>query len=403
MKTMSFLLGLSLNLTVWASFLFDASLSPLERRIIERDLENICSLDFTVPTDERFRRIFQMEDASCEGLTAWAKERVRYLMKAPRGRLILGENDHLEEKDILFRLERMETVFFVSPIADILYAANLGGELTEYSNLGQNLDVSLLFVEHDYLSHLRTLLLPVGKGDVGLMDSFFLWQHHPNPDTPDSLANSIFRFSLLLHEARHRNRSGHIPCRYDPQDKRCDNGADGPFGTEASFLSWAIQACGPCSDDEKDILSQHLAMAESRINNPDHYSEEGQGEGPPHLAPEEIDCVEDLGPGATVFEGELGPECPFFLNPRKRAHYWRFSLEGRQKMTISLQSHAVDSYLYLFSEGHSSILRENDDAWNFTAHARLHGVLWPGDYILAATTYREGEEGPYRLEVTLEE
>ena len=403
MKMISFFACLSFS--VFGVVKFDVSLSFLEKSVLRQDFDNICRLDFSLEKGELFRRIFGPQGDSCEGLKEWFSDRVEYLVKdGPlRGRLIPGENSHLSERDVDDLMNGARWAYLSPPLVNVAHAHLLGGEFLQFLRNPVGLvNAFFLFIEEGYfINHFSTTLLPIEDssplGLIGLSDIFFLHPAYQNGNL-HSLANSILRFSILLHEAAHVAIPYHVSCRRNPAITLCDDVVDGPHGVKASFLDWAKGACGECSDEDRDILSRHQQISVSMINDLNrHWEEEPVDSG--DFLPEEVSCVESLGPGNSLMENFFDPRCPFVLNAYRYARYYHFSLEVPEDVSMFLQSPVADTQLYLFREGNPLSIGSNDDIVSGVTHSHLTLPLRPGNYVLAVTTYREAQRASFRLSI----
>ena len=117
------------------------------------------------------------------------------------------------------------------------------------------------------------------------------------------------------------------------------------------------------------------------------------GEPPPS------DCVLALSGDGTI-NGEWAAGCDSEVSGRGYARYYTFTVEQRSQVTITLESSAADTYLYL-REGTSksgAYLQENDD-YEGTTKSLIQAELEAGEYTIEATTFGAGEAGDFTLTV----
>ena len=94
---------------------------------------------------------------------------------------------------------------------------------------------------------------------------------HPDQRDIYAMSNSIFRVSILIHEALHNDDSfDHIECSAieDEGVMGCDNDSYKTNGMDSVFLLYAPNICGGCSDEGKRILRERGMEYLDRINWP---------------------------------------------------------------------------------------------------------------------------------------
>ena len=275
---------------------FDRSISPEQRHIIERDLENLCRLNYDLKNREMdaakrvLQMVFEIEEVSCERLKNWLHKRVKWIT----GNFDFGDRVIIQRQEsswwnsldwsLFYFVQEWKTERNMNHHARAMnFGATLFGILKIYDReqwfssyrFGE-FETWFKFIRDDG----REILLPITTPRVGIIrlaENFFLSQYHPNSSKVDSLGNSLFRMGLLFHEARHSDGHGEhtifphdAPCSQTAVAKEsrsgCDSALNGAYGIEFTFLNYAIQACDRCSEKEKDILIQHAVWVSKRAN-----------------------------------------------------------------------------------------------------------------------------------------
>ena len=275
---------------------FDRSVTLEQQRIVERDLENLCRLNYDLQSKEAYaakrilQMVFEIEEVNCATLRDWLQERVKWItgdFKFKERVFIQREEPTLWDSVHWYWFYIVQERTFERAMNGYAFAMNLGGELID---LLQRVEKSewissyrfgefktwFKFIRDDG----RPVLLPIATPRVGIISlarDFFLHPSHPNPLQADSLSNSLYRMGLLFHEARHSDGHGeHLifphdaPCSQTDLMKEsemgCDSASNGAYGIEFAFLNYAIQTCERCNPEEKEILIQRAVVTSHRIN-----------------------------------------------------------------------------------------------------------------------------------------
>ena len=112
-------------------------------------------------------------------------------------------------------------------------------------------------------------------------------------------------------------------------------------------------------------------------------------------------CGEAL-TGDGVSSGEWAEGCPSAVADRGYARYYGFTLEDSSEVTITLESTAADTYLYL-REGEArsgDSLYDNDDHEGSMEKSQIQQTLAAGSYTIEATTYDPDETGSFTLTIS---
>ena len=111
------------------------------------------------------------------------------------------------------------------------------------------------------------------------------------------------------------------------------------------------------------------------------------------------ECGETLTTDGTV-SGTWAAGCDSEVSGRGHARYYSFTLAQESEVTITLESTAADTYLYLRSGDARSgaFLYQNDDDGG-TTKSTIEETLAADSYTIEATTYGTGETGNFTLTV----
>ena len=287
------------------AIVFDKSVPLAHQRTVEDDLENLCrQIDYNLETEkaraarEVVKRMFEIEEVNCIQLRDWLEERIKLIvyfttLEELNARIIFQRSNKLKELSLFGRIGKKFSGFMGRLTINYIFnfkaqSANLGKIIYNISQLPEERERYVdPFQDSDNYFRYRGAngdegLIPVvtpGVGIILLMKNFFYHRSFPNPATVNSVANSILRISLLIHEARHGDGHGdnatfsHVSC-FGGSDQsalkffargNCDNVLNGAFGLQAAFLDYAILACHSCSEREKSKLSQHLKEIKKNI------------------------------------------------------------------------------------------------------------------------------------------
>ena len=255
-----------------AALEFDASVSPEERRIINKDLENLCRLNYDLDDEDinYFFGIFGIETLSCDRLKRWLGERIgiitRHLSDLPYSVDHWRPRFFPEAIDYYFTGAYRKLLEREAQGGSSLGAFNLGTLVTEIRSTLSLSEYPAYFMRISDNAERSLVPLRTRQSIIYLMDRFF----HPQLGSADtsSIADSMLRLSLLFHEARHsdgfneeQSRFDHILCA----DGRrvCDDFFDEANGIHFTFLYFASLACDGCTDYERYVLN---AEAENRFH-----------------------------------------------------------------------------------------------------------------------------------------
>ena len=114
-------------------------------------------------------------------------------------------------------------------------------------------------------------------------------------------------------------------------------------------------------------------------------------------------CRLPLPPGDNVVVDAWTGGCQSEVTGRGYARYYSFYMSEPSRVTITLESQAADSYLYLRSGDATSgeILAENDDYPDGnTEQSKIAADLDVGVYTIESTTYEPDKTGEFKLTVT---
>ena len=99
-------------------------------------------------------------------------------------------------------------------------------------------------------------------------------------------------------------------------------------------------------------------------------------------------------PTGTV-DGQWASGCDSSERAGSHARYYRFTLDASSEVTVTLESSAADTYLYLRQGDATSgmALHENDGHEGSTSVSQIQETLAAGSYTVEATTYSAGATG----------
>ena len=271
---------------------FDRSLSLEQRHIIQRDLENLCRLNYDLRGREieMARRImqlvFEIEEINCHQLKSWLGRRVQWIIGDFdfRDRVIIQREEASLINSLAWSWFYFTQQQYLGRKMNDAHAMNFGGHLVQ---MLQRIEKNKWFYSYEFgefetwfkliRDDGRDIFLPITTPRVGIVsvsDHFFLNDTHPDPTRIDSLTNSFFRIGLLLHEARHNDGHGehtfflhNAPCnKFNSTKSECDNALNGTHGVEFTFLKYASLACDICNEGEKSVLALYAAAISELVN-----------------------------------------------------------------------------------------------------------------------------------------
>ncbi len=241
-------------------------MSPDERQIIKRDLDNLCRLDYRLtPTRQAkfFRDTFDFP-FDCFHLRDFLERHIQLITKdwgQVKG-VIRVELDHppnWSERKYYAKLIETWKNYSYPYILQHARAAHLGALLDELFRQ-QVGDSARFYFAYPHDGGEEKLLLGPKSGIVQVSGRFFFSAgEYPNLERSDAMANSIFRLSSLFHEAMHSlgPEFNHIACRKKGRLRgrdSCDSDWRGSYGLQGMFLIIAQSLCRQCSKEEKAVL-----------------------------------------------------------------------------------------------------------------------------------------------------
>ena len=113
------------------------------------------------------------------------------------------------------------------------------------------------------------------------------------------------------------------------------------------------------------------------------------------------DCIQTVTSDGTL-DGQWGSGCDSEARSGSHARYYRFTLDASSEVTVTLESGAVDTHLYLRSGDATSgtALHENDGHEGNTSVSQIQETLVAGSYTVEATTYSAGATGAFSLTIS---
>ena len=284
---LSIALSFSQNLQ---AFDFDRSLSSNERLIIEDDLNNLCRLDYNLPfagkqaLEQHLRRLMGIQEVNCQQLQAFLRDHIQVITKGIADDSIFLDSGGADSATQILANEAIAKIVgqersrtinsdsIANSLGTALYIKMKSPRKINYlppQLAAQDLDFSFRYLTPEPQAESKTLPITPHQSIIMVGDSFFLSATHPNPENQNSVSNSIYRISVLLHEARHPTDQiyfVHTPCRGGALV--CDNAPDGPYTIESVFAYYAWNLCAlsnQCSAQELVKLNYHVWVALQQI------------------------------------------------------------------------------------------------------------------------------------------
>ena len=112
------------------------------------------------------------------------------------------------------------------------------------------------------------------------------------------------------------------------------------------------------------------------------------------------DCIQTVSSDG-MLDGQWSSGCDSEERSGSHARYYRFTLNASSEVTVTLESGAANTYLYLRQGDATSgtALYENDDHQGSTSISQIQETLAAGAYTIEATTLGPGETGSFTLTV----
>ena len=113
-------------------------------------------------------------------------------------------------------------------------------------------------------------------------------------------------------------------------------------------------------------------------------------------------CHIRLPPGDGTVRDNWVEGCDSANQTGSYARFYTFAQGGETRVTITLESETVDTYLNLLegSSQEGTILFHNDDLAGNTRKSEISEILPPGTYTIEATTYNSGATGSFILNIS---
>ena len=113
------------------------------------------------------------------------------------------------------------------------------------------------------------------------------------------------------------------------------------------------------------------------------------------------DCIQTVTSDGTL-DGQWGSGCNSEDRSGSHARYYRFTLDTSSEVTVTLESGAANTHLYLRSGDATSgtARHENDDHDGNTSVSQIQETLAAGSYTVEATTYSAGATGAFSLTIS---
>ena len=261
--------GLAPNLH---AFDFDRSMNLNEQLTIERDLINLCRLNYSLPFAEkgsferRLSELTGIREINCRELQAFLRERIQVITKDIADDSIFLTTEEVDRATQFTVFWELIPAILVDERSQLprssLVAHSLGTSLyikLKSPNKTRHLPPELAAQDLDFSFHYttpqgesKTTPIQARQNIIQVGDAFFHSPLIPNPDNQVAIANSIYRIGVLLHEIKHSTdelRFQHVPCGA----LLCDSTPDGPYTLETLFFHYAWNLCAlsnQCSAEE---------------------------------------------------------------------------------------------------------------------------------------------------------
>ena len=113
------------------------------------------------------------------------------------------------------------------------------------------------------------------------------------------------------------------------------------------------------------------------------------------------DCIQTVSSDG-MLDGQWSSGCDSEERSGSHARYYRFTLNASSEVTVTLESGAANTYLYLRQGDATSgtALYENDDHQGSTSVSQIQETLAAGSYTVEATTYSAGATGAFSLTIS---
>lgn len=255
----------------------DRFVSATAKDSLSRDFKRIERFDLTTNTanDANLKNLLEVPDLSGATMSAWLKERVRYLLSPDLSNYRVGTLDSNAQSLYVSRLPGLNAAE-----TENMAAAMMGTRLYEIGKTlrTQEPDVEYLMIEvNNAWVHLNTQRNGVMQIGPALFDPKYM----PNSVNPGAYANTAVRVETLFHEARHADGnevSGsfgfyHAICPVGSavadefeEKAACDDNANGPYTLGAQILKAYIAKCGDyCSAQDRSVLQAFMLDSLSRV------------------------------------------------------------------------------------------------------------------------------------------
>ena len=252
------------------------------RDIIERDIENLCSLDFDArlrgkeALEKMMQQVLGVEKIDCETLKTLLQDEIGLIVRdynrdnfvvTYEGNVVnRGEQgtrfDSLMDNYIARAYHGTEMTFAGhtgAMFSDIFHSPHFQSIYTNHSHSLRDAQSTKFYFRYtDDRGIIQALqITDPAPSIIHVSANFFMSPRHPEPRDIYAVSNSITRIALLIHEALHNDdRFDHVECRSYNIGTRCNNDIYGANGIEAIFTLYAANICGGCSDEEKRLLRE---------------------------------------------------------------------------------------------------------------------------------------------------
>ena len=257
---------------------FDTTVTLDEQTTIDGDLQNLCRFNYRHSfaekevIEDRLRIILGISEVNCDALKAYVRNRIQ---------LIVG--GYADKSVAVQGVDAIAQGFEPIPTEPELFAnvqaVNLGALLSrvraKWSEIEGLQGVGFSFDYATLQGEGRAVPIREDTSIVLVNDLFFLSPYHPTPEREFSVANSLYRVSILLGQIRFADDGGrwkNTECGQNGVYRGsvlCESEPNGPHSLAAYFLLYMRAVCDMdnlCTPTESSRLNNLIFDLVERIN-----------------------------------------------------------------------------------------------------------------------------------------
>ena len=235
------------------------------RKLIEGDMDVLDNLEFK-EADPKTLEILGLKSLDKNSAKKWLNSRIKYITADTKLKYFVE----------LANIEYPTSKIYPYSLTQAGFSPSSNQEIESYLAMANS--GSEVYWQGKYLSKLfgveisngllkKATYISVNSPRVGIVKigpALFDPDYSPNKETPDAIANSIFRLEVYFHEARHSDGNGaslgffHSKCPVGHNlegQMACDDNVNGPYAIGALMTMEMLRACGDnCNEKEKELL-----------------------------------------------------------------------------------------------------------------------------------------------------